>query len=156
MKLFSSLIILSLAAVAHMHQANNKTNQACPGEDISLNQFQWENRIIVMFADHSESEPYQRQMIEFESHPEELRDRDLVLISVFCEECATFEGNIISDESAESIRSRLSPMNDSYSIFLIGKDGGVKLKQDEFLEPEKLFRVIDRMPMRQREMRDGG
>lgn len=128
----------------------------CPGEDISLNQFQWENRIIVMFSEHSKSEPYQRQMNEFEALPEELHDRDLILISVFEEECAALEGEIISDASAETIRSRLSPSGDSYSIYLIGKDGGIKLKQDEFLAPSELFSVIDRMPMRQREMRDGG
>ena len=142
--------------MAHIQAGDDKNISECPGENISLNQFQWENRIIVMFADHSESEPYQRQMNEFESQPKGLSDRDLVLISVFDKECAMFEGKIISVESAESIRSRLSPTNDNYSIFLIGKDGGIKLKQDEFLAPDELFRVIDRMPMRQREMRDDG
>ncbi|WP_340104245.1 DUF4174 domain-containing protein [Rhodohalobacter sp. 8-1] len=150
------LTLLPFFIMAHIQAGDDKNEPDCPGKDISLNQFQWENRIIVMFAKHSKSESYQRQMNEFAFHSEELRDRDLVLISVFEGECATLENEIISDESANSIRSRLSPPDNSYSIFLIGKDGGVKLKQDEFLATDELFRVIDRMPMRQREMRDGG
>lgn len=80
--------------MAHIQAGDSKNKPDCSGEDISLNQFQWENRIIVMFAEHSESEPYQRQINEFESHPEELRDRYLVLIFVFDEECATFDDEI--------------------------------------------------------------
>lgn len=154
--LLTFLPFFIITITAHIQTGDGKNKPECPGKDISLNQFQWENRIIVMFAEHSESEPYQRQMNEFESHPEELRDRDLILISVFEEECAILNDEIISDSSAETIRSRLSPPDESYSIFLIGKDGGVKLEQNDFLAPDELFRVIDRMPMRQREMRDGG
>lgn len=108
-----------------------------------------------MFARDSDIETYQRQINRFSSLDEDLLDRDLILISVFDNNCAMLDGEIISDSSAENIRSRLSPPDNGYSIFLIGKDGGIKLKKDEFLESEELFRVIDRMPMRQREMRDG-
>lgn len=109
-----------------------------------------------MFTQNSDSSPYQQQMNEFSSLEDELQDRDLILISVFDDDCATLDGQIISDSSADTIRSRFTPPKDGYSIYLIGKDGGVKLKQDEVLAPNELFRVIDRMPMRQREMRDSG
>lgn len=141
--------------MAQMSQHINKSNSQCNGKHISIDQFQWENRIIVMFTQNSDSSPYQQQMNEFSSLEDELQDRDLILISVFDEGCATLDGQIISDSSADAIRSRLTPPKDDYSIFLIGKDGGVKLKQDEVLAPDELFRVIDRMPMRQREMRNG-
>lgn len=109
----------------------------------------------MLFASHSDDETYQTQMDRFSSLEGEFRDRDLILISIFNKECSTLNGEAISDSSTQNIRERLSPQESGYSIFLIGKDSGVKLKQDEVLEPDELFRVIDRMPMRQREMREG-
>jgi hypothetical protein len=38
-------------------------------------------------------------------------------------------------------------------IVLIGLDGGVKLRQNEFLGCEDLFAIIDGMPMRRRELK---
>ncbi|MDZ7758104.1 MAG: DUF4174 domain-containing protein [Rhodohalobacter sp.] len=144
-----------------MAQTNTGDSQkegssTCKGKDISLDQFRWENRILVLFSPDSDDESYQTQMEKFSNLEDELRDRDLILISVFDEECSKLNDEVISDTSAESIRERLSPQDNGYSIFLIGKDGGVKLNKDEVLEPEELFRVIDRMPMRRREMREGG
>lgn len=109
----------------------------------------------MIFAPDSVSDSYQLQMDKFSSLPDELTERDLILISVFEEECARLGDEIISNSSVNHIRSRLSPSKNDYSIFLIGKDGGVKLRKNDVLEPSELFRVIDRMPMRQREMRNG-
>ena len=36
---------------------------------------------------------------------------------------------------------------------LIGLDGGIKLEQIQILSAEKLFAIIDGMPMRKREIR---
>lgn len=142
-----------MAQTQHIEAQNEL---ACQGKDITLDQFQWNNRILVVFANDSASKPYQSQINEFSSLEDELLDRDLILISIFDDGCATLDDQVISDSSADDIRTQISPAAGGYSIFLIGKDGGVKLKQDEVLPPEELFRVIDRMPMRQREMRDGG
>ncbi len=109
----------------------------------------------MLFASHSDDETYQTQMEKFSSLQDAFRDRDLILISIFNKECSTLNGEAISDSSSRNIRERLSTQENGYSIFLIGKDGGVKLNQDEVLEPVELFRVIDRMPMRQREMKEG-
>ena len=42
-----------------------------------------------------------------------------------------------------------------YQNLLIGKDGGVKLKNNSPISNIKIFNTIDAMPMRQREMRGG-
>ncbi|RZK33884.1 MAG: DUF4174 domain-containing protein, partial [Hymenobacter sp.] len=39
----------------------------------------------------------------------------------------------------------------SFSVVLIGKDGGVKLAQTQPLAPENLFGTVDKMPMRKQE-----
>lgn len=41
----------------------------------------------------------------------------------------------------------------SFSVVLIGKDGGEKLRRAIPLSPEELFAVVDAMPMRRAEMR---
>jgi len=156
MKLLLLFTLLPLFAMVQTSSTNSHQDQPCTGEEISLESFQWENRILVLFASHSDDESYQTQMDKFSSLEDEIRDRDLVIFSIFDTECSTMNGDVISESSSHSIREKLSPAESGYSIFLIGKDGGVKLKQDEVLEPAELFHVIDRMPMRQREMRDGG
>ena len=39
-----------------------------------------------------------------------------------------------------------------FSVILLGKDGTEKFRTDEILLPQKLFAIIDAMPMRQAEM----
>ncbi len=41
----------------------------------------------------------------------------------------------------------------SFSVVLIGKDGGEKLRRATPLSPEELFAIVDAMPMRRAEMR---
>ena len=156
MKLLLFITFLPFIAMAQTNPTDSRQDQPCTGEEISLESFQWENRILVLFAHNSDDESYQTQMDKFSSFEDEIRDRDLVIFSIFDTECSTMNGDVISESSSHSIREKLSPAESGYSIFLIEKDGGVKLKQDEVLEPAELFRVIDRMPMRQREMREGG
>jgi hypothetical protein len=41
----------------------------------------------------------------------------------------------------------------AFAAVLVGRDGGEKLRSAEPVPAEKLFDLIDAMPMRQREMR---
>jgi len=49
--------------------------------------------------------------------------------------------------------SSFIPKKDVFTIRLIGLDGGIKLEQNRVLSSEKLFTVIDGMPMRKNEIR---
>ena len=42
----------------------------------------------------------------------------------------------------------------SFSVVLIGKDGGEKLRRTTPLSSEELFAIVDAMPMRRAEMRE--
>lgn len=42
----------------------------------------------------------------------------------------------------------------AFSVVLIGKDGGEKLRRATPLEPAELFALVDAMPMRRAEMRE--
>ena len=41
-----------------------------------------------------------------------------------------------------------------FSVTLIGKDGGEKLRRTTLLAPEELFAIVDAMPTRRAEIRD--
>lgn len=51
------------------------------------------------------------------------------------------------------IETRFGPAG--FSVVLIGKDGGEKLRRTTPLPPADLFALVDAMPMRQAEMREG-
>jgi hypothetical protein len=42
----------------------------------------------------------------------------------------------------------------TFSVVLIGKDGGEKLRRTTPLSPEELFAIVDAMPMRRAEIRE--
>lgn len=45
---------------------------------------------------------------------------------------------------------------DGVSAALVGKDGGVKARWSEIVEPSAVFDLVDAMPMRLREMKESG
>lgn len=151
-------LLLLFAMVSLSNQtAQSKQMLPCPGgKDASLDQFRWENRVLVLFAPDLDNESYKSQIERFSTLEEELADRDIVTISIFGNDCSLVNREKITGESAAEIADRLEGTTEIFSIYLIGKDGGVKLERKQVLQPEELFQVIDRMPMRQREMRDGG
>ena len=87
------------------------------------------------------------------SKEEALQERDLLLF------LSTTEGVYKPDGtkttlSREDSQSRWNIQNDFTGLLLIGKDGGVKLKQDFIVAPQEIFDLIDGMPMRRAEMRN--
>jgi hypothetical protein len=57
---------------------------------------------------------------------------------------------IFVEKEADYKKHNVTP-ND-FTLLLIGKDGGEKLRSTEPVEPEKIFKLIDSMPMRQAEI----
>ena len=82
-------------------------------------------REVQIFAENADSPTYQKQAAEFLAHWRGLRERDVEISTTFG--------------------------RTPFEIVLIGKDGGEKLRQGQVLSSEKLFGLIDAMPMRQAE-----
>ena len=121
--------------------------------DINLNDYKWENRILLLFSDDNTDKLYQQQLSLLNYHRSELDERDLILISVFEEGGSSPDGNDISRASAKQLKDSYRTMNQPFTFILIGKDGGVKLKSNEVVLMDDLFGRIDSMPMRRQEMR---
>jgi len=76
-------------------------------------------------------------------HGPALEDRDLLVQSFF------------EDSSeASAARAHFRVEGGSFAAVLVGRDGGEKHRSSEPIVPEKLFEIIDAMPMRRREMRE--
>lgn len=117
-------------------------------------QYQWKNRILIVFAKSEKSANYQKQLQKFEKQREALIERDMIIFSVFDKKIITPEKEISSAASAEHLRQQYNISGSGLSVVLVGKDGGEKLTQHDFIPTEKLFELIDQMPMRRREMTD--
>jgi hypothetical protein len=105
-----------------------------------LSDFLWLARPLVVFADGPNDPRFVQQMGYIEARPEELLERDVVVI-------------VDTDPSAESpIRTALRPRG--FDLVLIGKDGQRYLRKPNPWDVREITRSIDKMPMRQQEMRD--
>jgi len=50
------------------------------------------------------------------------------------------------------LRKRYRVAKGDTTVILVGKDGGEKLRTGDLADLERIFRLIDSMPMRRREM----
>ena len=118
-----------------------------------LDKYQWKNRIILIITENEGSDVLNRQLQVLKDENKGLKERKLKIFQISpgkYRECFPREKDWTT---AEKSIYELKKSNTDYEILLIGLDGGVKLRQTEILETEKLFDIIDSMPMRQAEMR---
>jgi hypothetical protein len=80
-----------------------------------------------------------------------LKERDVVVISVL-EDIVFDEGRPDAPVSADDLGDAYDMLPHDFRAVLIGRDGGVKLRQDEPILAADLFALIDSMPMRKQEM----
>ena len=121
--------------------------------DGPLDAYRWQNRLIVIFADQDSKEKLERQHHMLLTSRRGLRDRHLVIIEVD-RDLVTFDGLIRQSVGGDELRDVLNVSRSGFSVVLIGKDGGVKMRSTEPTTSESLFALIDAMPMRQREMKE--
>lgn len=138
-----TLLILGLILSAHLVN----------GQSDMLEQYQWKNRLILLFGPASES-LVEEQITELEKDPAGIKDRDLLIFHVDGDEVSFIGKSSNSKLSAHRLRNRYDTSEDEFRYILIGKDGGVKLNKKEFVPNKDLYSIIDAMPMRQREMRE--
>ena len=129
------------------------TAQLANGQNDMLEQYQWKNRLILLFGSMSESS-VEKQITELEKDPEGITDRDLLIFHINKEEVRFILKSSNPSLSASQLRNRYNIDKNEFRYILIGKDGGVKLNKKEYVPNKDLFSVIDAMPMRQREMRE--
>lgn len=110
----------------------------------------WKHRVLLIYTEDAYSKVFENQIRILKDQQKELDDRKLVIYS-FTKEAYIYYFKNTWKKSSE-LFLKFNPKNAPFKVVLIGLDGGIKLEQTEILSKEKLFAVIDGMPMRKREL----
>ncbi|MEM9128646.1 MAG: DUF4174 domain-containing protein [Pseudomonadota bacterium] len=109
-------------------------------DGVDLAEFKWQKRPLIVFAESPADPRFVQQMEFITAELEELSDRDVVVLTD-------------TDPSLKTaLRRKLHPRG--FMLALVGKDGTIKLRKPVPWDVRELSRVIDKMPMRQQEVRD--
>jgi len=120
---------------------------------MDLNQFQWKNRLLFIFAPQEGDSFFQALQSEISTQPDEIAERDLVVFEIF-ETGPSYMGTTrVDPQAAAAIRTKFAAPVGQFTCILVGKDGGTKLRRHAPVKLEEVFDLIDAMPMRREEMR---
>ena len=120
---------------------------------MDVTQFQWKNRLLFLFAPDSCHPFFETLGAEINAQEAEVKDRDLVVFKALEREPSRMGDTLLDKEAADAIRKRFAAAPNRFTVILVGKDGGIKLKRNEQTDLRQIFTLIDSMPMRQNEMR---
>jgi hypothetical protein len=146
MNFFAKLALGALLAAlpgAVTAQQTDSAPQATPPlltEADSLDPFKWIARPVIVFADSPNDPRFIEQINLLQQRPEALLERDVVVIAD------------TDPANPSEIRRQLRPRG--FSLVLVGKDGQIELRKPEPWDVRELTHAIDKMPLRQQEIRD--
>ena len=117
----------------------------------NLSQHLWKNRVILILSEDNAA--FQRQMLAFKANEKGMYERSLIVYHLKSDEYEQVMPKSDVQKSTNLFKKK-NQANASFELILIGLDGGIKLRQKEFLSCEKLFAIIDSMPMRSSELKN--
>ncbi len=144
MKPIFALVFLAFAAsftLAQDRASETEEPMILGAEEIDLDDILWLKRALVVFADTPADPRYVEQMGYLTERLDALAARDVVIVTD-------------TDPAARSeLRQKLRPRG--FALVLIGKDGVIYLRKPTPWQVREITRSIDKLPMRQQELRDG-
>jgi hypothetical protein len=116
----------------------------------NLEQHEWKDRVLIVTA--TSTKLVEQQIGLLSKDLKGLKERKLVVYKVNPNQ---YTKGIDSQNwvANQTLYSKLKQTQKDFEVILIGLDGGVKLRQTELLSLEKLFALIDGMPMRRAEIK---
>ncbi len=123
------------------------------GQEIGKNQ--WENRVLILLTKDAENTEYGKQLTEFNGELLNFNERKLVVYHVTP---ASYKVglNTTTKPISSILYTKYKKTKSDFEVILIGLDGGIKLRQDSILTKQKLYTLIDSMPMRKNELKNNG
>lgn len=126
-----------------------------PGGDLLAKMRDTSRPLLIFCPQQTDDMPGEtllaRQRELFQGRKHELTERDVVLLFI-----PAVGGPVSGSESTwAGLRHKFKVDDHGFTVVLLGKDGGEKFRSHEPVTIEKLDALIDAMPMRQQEVRDG-
>jgi hypothetical protein len=109
--------------------------------EVDLADFKWLARPVVVFADSPANPSFRQQISYLLDRPDALAARDVVIVTD------------TDPEGGSDLRRTLRPRG--FMLALVGKDGAVEIRKPLPWDVRELTRAIDKMPLRQQEIREG-
>lgn len=110
-------------------------------ETYPLEKYRGKNRLLLIFAPAPQDPHYLEQRRLLEGSETERDERALLVLEFF------------EDGAQATVRKRFEVAPRMFTAVLIGKDGSEKERFTAPVNPAELFALINRMPMRRRELR---
>ena len=123
-----------------------------PGGGLDLSQFRWKNRLLFLFAPDGGHPFFVHLHQSLGIQKTETLERDLIIFEIFEFGSSRMNSEFIEPMITRALREKFRATPGEFTVILIGKDGGIKLKRHDRTELKDIFGLIDSMPMRQAEM----
>ena len=144
-----SMFVLATMVIATVFGSGS----AMAGE---LDDYLWQQRPLLVFAPSAEDPRLIETLARIDSSRCEFTGRDMALGQVVADGVSTLDGRVIDADRARRLADRYAVADGAFAVLLIGKDGGEKWRVDTVPDLQRIYRVIDGMPMRGREMGAAG
>jgi hypothetical protein len=118
---------------------------------VSLRSLRNTSRPLLIFAPSPADPQLEMQLRTLRNNAADVAERDVVVIAVPYQSPSTTQATLTND-AATAARRRFRVAPGDFTVILIGKDGGEKLRSHRPISLETLRSTIDAMPMRQDEM----
>ncbi|MEL6128616.1 MAG: DUF4174 domain-containing protein [Cyanobacteria bacterium J06628_4] len=149
----SSLVIIGTGQALNMTKVKTQDTASVSA---LMEDYQWQNRVLLVFAPDSDDVQLAEQIANLSGMGAGLSARDLVVWQLVKGEAASMNGEVDASLLSQPFYDYFSVKDTDFTVILLGKDGTSKLRQTQPVTSNRLFAVIDAMPMRQREMREQG
>lgn len=117
----------------------------------NLEKHQWKNRVVLLISSEENNELLSKQIEILKQENKGLQERKLIIYEVYKD---YYKYNFQpKNQKSTDLYHQFNPTNKPFKIVLVGLDGGIKLNQTKILSVEKLFTLIDGMPMRRHEIK---
>jgi hypothetical protein len=119
------------------------------GEDGSLarrlHKAQWKQRVVLVCSPSAQNSDFIQQQTWLTQSRDALAEREMLVLSYTAEN--------LSPSDRATLQDAFHYAPNTFGVWLIGKDGGIKLSRDRPVTLQELCALVDAMPMRQAEIR---
>jgi hypothetical protein len=120
---------------------------------VTLDGLRETSRPLLIFAPRPDDPQLEIQLRTLAEHAPGVTERDITILALPYNNPSPSAATLSSTE-ADNARRRYHVNPADFTIILVGKDGGEKLRSLKPISFDKLQNTIDAMPMRQEEMRN--
>ena len=122
----------------------------------SINDYQWRARLILVFTPDISDPLFIEQYWLLQKASEELDERMVKILLITPDGKQENTGIFLQESASEYYYDRFSVEPYQLELILVGLDGHEKFRAENAVTPPSvLLELIDSMPMRQREIRQG-